>query len=293
MAAHQSIVESFFVTIEGRPKGGRESNARVLFSGTIGVLLKTGFDEWKHQMQYSFYPNNFTNTNGSIGNEGKIAVLAEDVVLNLEKSAPVAVSISVAGFTRIKNINVSSEVQELDRGAILFDGTNFNLIPLQKLAISSDLEENIKKIWFVGRLIFQKQSESPFFYTSSTPTRDIEFFRQRPQPKLYLDIFNPVFPVDVDEEESDEESDESSTAWDSASSLSDELFSAGEEDTVVVGADVGEPKPKAKKQSDSTFKPKPAEPEAQVVNNLSPEGKPDNDLPGWNQFDTVNRQDPW
>ena len=129
MAAHHSIVSSLRVTIRGRPVSARFIEGGILPAGTIGILEKSGVNAWTREVEYSFYPNNFTETLSEARVGGKIVVLKNDVLCRLVDNQPTVVSIAEAGFMRINHIHLDPGVDlcNLDRCEILFTTTNLCL----------------------------------------------------------------------------------------------------------------------------------------------------------------------
>ena len=175
MAAHQSIVTSLRVTIRGRPNSGWLVDGGVLPEGTIGIIRRSGTNPWTREVEYDFFPNNFTETTDSeLGSSEKIVVLKNDVLCRLTDNVPTTVSIAVGGFTRIRHVRIApTGVGILDRCKIIFEGSEFKIVPV-------NLSDGNN--WYVGRLLHKTASESPLLYADYAKTQDVDFFRQRPLP---------------------------------------------------------------------------------------------------------------
>ena len=191
MAAHQSIVTSLRVTIRGRPTSGRFIEGGILPEGTIGILRKSGTDPWTREVEYDFFPNNFTETTETeLEPDEKIVVLKNDVLCRLTDNVPTTVTIAEGGFTRIRHVHIAaSGVDVLDRCKIIFEESKFKIVPV-------DVPNGTN--WYVGRLLHKTASESPLLYANYAKTQDVDFFRQRPLPGPPTSIGDAAAETDND-----------------------------------------------------------------------------------------------
>jgi hypothetical protein len=193
MAAHQSIITSLRVKIKGRPTrhGGRHG---VIPAGTIGYIQgHESYTSWDTTTKvYNFYPNNFTETTGIVGDRHRIIVLADDVVYHVSEAADpklepvVDIAICEAGYARIIGLseNDTGFPQNLRRCVIQIvpvgrgDPCKFMLRELNGTRV--DTMKRKVPVW-VGRLLSHQKSQTAFIFApDSTSTYDIEFFRVRP-----------------------------------------------------------------------------------------------------------------
>lgn len=195
MAAHQSIVATLCVKVRGiptnRPAGTAAGRAgrHVIPAGTPGLVSGVEpANPWDTDDKiYYFFPANYSKTTARDvvdldGDEKRrIVILAEAVEYHQNEGdtdGPVVhIPIVEAGYTRITSLFPDpAGLSALARCRLVFDRANQRFM-LKQLNGSA---ENSVDNWYAGRLLTAQPTSSPLFFSTASPTVDVEFFRQRP-----------------------------------------------------------------------------------------------------------------
>ena len=195
MAAHQSIVATLCVKVQGiptnRPAGTAAGRAgrHVIPAGTPGLVYGTEpANPWDTDDNiYHFFPANYSKTTArnvvNLDGNGKrrIVILAEAVEYHQnegDKDGPVVhIPIVEAGYTRITSLVPDpADISALARCRLVFDRANERFVLKQLDGIGVASVDN----WYAGRLLTAQPTSSPLFFSTASPTVDVEFFRQRP-----------------------------------------------------------------------------------------------------------------
>jgi len=196
MAAHQSIVATLCVKVQGiptnRPAGTATSRVgrHVIPAGTPGLVSGVEpANPWDTDDKiYHFFPANYSKTTArdvvtpdTADGKRRIVILAEAVEYHQnegDEDGPVVhIPIVEAGYTRITSLFPDpAGLSALARCRLVFDRATERFVLKQLDGSAKNSVDN----WYAGRLLTAQPTSSPLFFSTASPTVDVEFFRQRP-----------------------------------------------------------------------------------------------------------------
>lgn len=182
MGSHQGIVVALEVEVKGKPTYAGRGGSRILEAGTVGFIGERVNPPYvlDSPIVYAFYPAGYSKTADASMKKAPLrpVVLAESVVLPAfsmfdDEEPVVSIPIHEAGYARISNVEIRSDVEmAATRCRLVYDDSQ-NIF-----AIERQTQQHPAHGTFVGRILSATRTD-PLFSGIESQTYDVEFFRQR------------------------------------------------------------------------------------------------------------------
>lgn len=181
MAAHQNIIVSLELEVQGSPLFGGAGPTRVLEAGTVGLVGRITQPSYVDGARvYEFFPAGWSTTAAAAKNpQFKIVVVAETVVLpqfarlgSATEEPVVSVPIVEAGYARLRHVALSPRIGHLGVKCCLEYAAGLGTFEVRPIP-----DTRRPRGPFVGRLLAAAPAATR--WTGPGPVADVEFFRQR------------------------------------------------------------------------------------------------------------------